>query len=37
MPILRGKHIVLGVCGSIAAYKVAQLARNLTLAGAVWM
>ncbi len=35
MPILRGKRIVLGVCGSIAAYKVAQLARNLTLAGAV--
>ncbi len=34
MTILRGKHIVLGVCGSIAAYKVAQLARNLTLAGA---
>ncbi len=35
MPILRGKRIVLGVCGSIAAYKVAQLARNLTLAEAV--
>jgi phosphopantothenoylcysteine decarboxylase/phosphopantothenate--cysteine ligase len=27
-------RIVLGVCGSIAAYKVAELARNLTLAGA---
>lgn len=33
--ILRGKRIVLGVCGSIAAYKVAELARNLTLAGAL--
>ena len=32
--ILSGKQIVLGVCGSIAAYKVAQLARDLTLAGA---
>lgn len=35
MDILNGKRIVLGVCGSIAAYKVAQLARDLTLAGAV--
>lgn len=35
MHILEGKHIVLGVCGSIAAYKVAELARNLTLEGAV--
>jgi phosphopantothenoylcysteine decarboxylase/phosphopantothenate--cysteine ligase len=34
MDILSGKTIVLGVCGSIAAYKVAQLARDLTLAGA---
>lgn len=34
MDILSGKQIVLGVCGSIAAYKVAQLARDLTLAGA---
>ncbi len=34
MDILTGKKIVLGVCGSIAAYKVAQLARDLTLAGA---
>lgn len=34
MDILNGKHLILGVCGSIAAYKVAQLARNLTLAGA---
>src|SRR5262245_47675145 len=29
------KRIVLGVSGGIAAYKVAQLARNLTLAGAL--
>jgi phosphopantothenoylcysteine decarboxylase/phosphopantothenate--cysteine ligase len=35
MNILYGKRIVLGVCGSIAAYKVAELARNLTLAGAL--
>lgn len=35
MPILAGKRIVLGVCGSIAAYKVAQLARDLTLGGAI--
>ncbi|NTV62067.1 MAG: bifunctional phosphopantothenoylcysteine decarboxylase/phosphopantothenate--cysteine ligase CoaBC [Oscillochloris sp.] len=34
MDMLSGKRIVLGVCGSIAAYKAAQLARNLTLAGA---
>lgn len=34
MDLLSGKRIVLGVCGSIAAYKVAQLARDLTLAGA---
>ncbi len=34
MNILHGKQIVLGVCGSIAAYKVAELARNLTLGGA---
>ncbi len=34
MDTLAGKRIVLGVCGSIAAYKVAQLARDLTLAGA---
>lgn len=32
--ILEHKKIVLGVCGSIAAYKVVELARNLTLAGA---
>ncbi len=31
---LHNKHIVLGVCGSIAAYKIATLVRNLTLAGA---
>lgn len=35
MSILTGKHILLGVTGSIAAYKVAELARNLTLDGAV--
>lgn len=34
MDILSGKRIVLGICGSIAAYKVAQLARDLTLHGA---
>ncbi len=34
MSVLTGKKIVLGVCGSIAAYKVAELARNLALAGA---
>ncbi|HEU5100905.1 MAG TPA: bifunctional phosphopantothenoylcysteine decarboxylase/phosphopantothenate--cysteine ligase CoaBC [Roseiflexaceae bacterium] len=34
MSILTGKRIVLGVSGSIAAYKVAELARNLTLEGA---
>jgi len=33
--VLAGKKIVLGVSGSIAAYKVAELARNLTLAGAL--
>ena len=33
MDILSGKRIVLGVCGSIAAYKVAQFARDLALAG----
>lgn len=34
MSILAGKQIVLGVTGSIAAYKAAELARLLTLAGA---
>jgi phosphopantothenoylcysteine decarboxylase / phosphopantothenate---cysteine ligase len=34
MSVVTGKRIVLGVCGSIAAYKVAELARNLTLDGA---
>ncbi|MBC8159960.1 MAG: bifunctional phosphopantothenoylcysteine decarboxylase/phosphopantothenate--cysteine ligase CoaBC [Roseiflexaceae bacterium] len=34
MSIMRGKQIVLGVSGSIAAYKVAELARRLTLDGA---
>ena len=35
MAVLAGKKIILGVSGSIAAYKVAELARNLTLAGAL--
>jgi phosphopantothenoylcysteine decarboxylase/phosphopantothenate--cysteine ligase len=35
MSIVTGKRIVLGVSGSIAAYKVAELARNLTLEGAL--
>ncbi|HZY42701.1 MAG TPA: bifunctional phosphopantothenoylcysteine decarboxylase/phosphopantothenate--cysteine ligase CoaBC [Anaerolineae bacterium] len=34
IPLLQNKHIVLGVCGSIAAYKVADLASKLTQAGA---
>ncbi|MFO7166876.1 MAG: bifunctional phosphopantothenoylcysteine decarboxylase/phosphopantothenate--cysteine ligase CoaBC [Chloroflexota bacterium] len=34
MSVVTGKRIVLGVCGSIAAYKVAELARSLTLGGA---
>ena len=33
--ILNEKKIVLGVCGSIAAYKAADLASKLTQAGAV--
>ena len=33
--VLEGKRIVLGVCGSIAAYKAADLASKLTQAGAV--
>jgi phosphopantothenoylcysteine decarboxylase/phosphopantothenate--cysteine ligase len=35
MSIVNGKRIILGVTGSIAAYKVAELARNLTLGGAI--
>jgi phosphopantothenoylcysteine decarboxylase/phosphopantothenate--cysteine ligase len=35
MSVVAGKHIVLGVSGSIAAYKIAELARQLTLDGAV--
>src|SRR5215210_8656643 len=35
MSVLSEKKIVLGVSGSIAAYKVAELARNLTLEGAI--
>jgi len=34
IPLLQNKHIVLGVCGGIAAYKVADLASKLTQAGA---
>jgi phosphopantothenoylcysteine decarboxylase/phosphopantothenate--cysteine ligase len=33
--LLKDKHILLGVCGSIAAYKAADLASKLTQAGAV--
>src|SRR3954466_10741767 len=33
--MLQGKHIVLGVTGGIAAYKVADLASKLTQAGAL--
>src|SRR5687768_8947051 len=32
--LLQGRKILLGVCGSIAAYKVADLASKLTQAGA---
>ena len=35
MSFIAGKQIVLGVSGSIAAYKIAELARNLTLDGAL--
>lgn len=35
MGILAGKHVVLGVSGSIASYKVIELARQLTVAGAL--
>ncbi len=34
MAILQGKHIVLGITGSIAAYKAAELASQLTQKGA---
>ena len=34
IPVLRGKRILLGVGGSIAAYKAAELASRLTQAGA---
>lgn len=34
METIKGKHIILGVCGSIAAYKAAFLLRLLTRAGA---
>src|SRR3954468_21831479 len=35
MSIVTGKHIILGISGGIAAYKVAELARQLTLDGAI--
>lgn len=35
IPLFHNKHIVLGVCGGIAAYKVADLASKLTQAGAL--
>jgi phosphopantothenoylcysteine decarboxylase / phosphopantothenate---cysteine ligase len=35
MSMVAGKHIVLGVSGGIAAYKVAELARRLTLDDAI--
>ena len=34
IPVLSGKRILLGVTGSIAAYKAADLASRLTKAGA---
>src|SRR5688500_1987712 len=34
MDVLRGKHVLLGVSGGIAAYKAAGLARTLVKAGA---
>jgi phosphopantothenoylcysteine decarboxylase/phosphopantothenate--cysteine ligase len=34
IPILNGRRLLLGVCGSIAAYKAADLASRLTQAGA---
>lgn len=33
--VFTGKHVVLGVTGGIAAYKVVELARNLTVEGAI--
>ena len=33
VPLLKGRRILLGVCGSIAAYKAAELASRLTQAG----
>jgi phosphopantothenoylcysteine decarboxylase/phosphopantothenate--cysteine ligase len=35
MSVVSGKQIILGVSGGIAAYKVAELARRLTLDGAI--
>ncbi len=35
MAVFEGKHIILGVTGSIAAYKAADLASKLTQQGAL--
>jgi phosphopantothenoylcysteine decarboxylase/phosphopantothenate--cysteine ligase len=35
IPLFQNKHVVLGVCGGIAAYKIADLASKLTQAGAL--
>ena len=35
IPLFHNKNIVLGVCGGIAAYKMADLASKLTQAGAL--
>src|SRR5690349_711756 len=35
MSVVSGKQIILGVSGGIAAYKIVELARNLTLDGAI--
>jgi phosphopantothenoylcysteine decarboxylase/phosphopantothenate--cysteine ligase len=35
IPLFHNKHIVLGICGGIAAYKTAYLASKLTQAGAL--
>jgi phosphopantothenoylcysteine synthetase/decarboxylase len=37
MSNLQGKRILLGLTGSIAAYKAAELASQLTQMGALWM
>ena len=35
IPLFHNKHIILGICGGIAAYKTADLASKLTQAGAL--